>query len=146
MLKRFPISQVRNLAYGLLATEKGVVEGRTVPIDPEGTIRFMNEVDPERLAQLQVINTGVPNPAIATSERLLENWNRVAQTYGADELTERVVLVLFEGNYYYMGFTLLRYGNNWKISSASSVLGNLSPLGTPQITTEEQFQELIGGN
>lgn len=140
------LNQVRSLAYGLLATEKRVVEGQTVLIDPEGTISFMNEVDPERLAQLQVLEMGVPRPDIATTERNLENWSTVAQTYGADELTERVVLFLFEGNYYYAGFTLLRYGDNWKISSASSVLAGLSTFGTPQITTEAAFQELIGGN
>jgi hypothetical protein len=140
------LNQVKNLAYGLLATEKGVVEGRTVPIDPEGTITFMKEVDPERLAQLQVTKIGVPNPEIASTERNLDNWNRQAQIYGADELTERVVLLLFEGDYYYVGFTLLRYGEDWKISSAASPLGNTSAVGAPQKTTEEEFQELVDGN
>lgn len=84
------------MAYGLLTTEKEVLDGVTVIMDPERTIRFKNEVDPERLNQLQVINMGVPNPAIATTERNIKNWNRIPQAYGADELTEQVVLVLFE--------------------------------------------------
>lgn len=140
------LNQVKMLAYGLLATEKGVVEGRTVPLEPEGTTQFREEVDPERLAQLQITKMGVPNPDLASTERNQENWNRQAQIYGADELTERVVLFLFEGDYYYMGFTLLRYGEDWKISGAASMLGNTSPSGAPQKTTEEEFQELITGD
>lgn len=140
------LNQVRNLAYGLLSTEKGMLDGRVVPIDTEGTVRFMKEVNPERLAQLQVMETGLPEPEIAHTERNLDNWNRQAQVYGADELTERVVLILFEGSYYYAGFRLLRYGDNWKISSVTSALGGTSPLGTPQRTTKQEFQELVNGN
>ncbi|MBN1679777.1 MAG: hypothetical protein JW966_05760, partial [Anaerolineae bacterium] len=138
--------QARNLAYGLLLTEKELVEGYTVLMEPEGATQFINEVDPERLAQLQVTKIGVPNPELVSSERNQDNWNRQAQIYGADELTERVVLLLFEGNYYYVGFTLLRYGENWKISNAASLLAGTTSLGVPQITTEEEFQELIGSN
>jgi hypothetical protein len=139
--------QARNLAYGLLTTEQELLDGRPVyNIDPEGTTKFMNEVDPERLAQLQVTKIGIPNPELAHTERNLDNWDKQAQIYGADELTERVVLFLFEGKYYYVGFTLLRYGDNWKISGATSALGGTSASGAPQKTTEEEFQELVDGN
>jgi hypothetical protein len=137
--------QARNLAYGLLSTETELLDGYTVRIDTEGTIKFMEEVDPERLARLQVTEIGVPSPELMYTERNQENFNMQAQIYGADELTERVVLFLFEGDYYYVGFTLLRYGENWKISSANSVLGGTNALGTPQKTTEEEFQELVDG-
>ena len=62
--------------------------------------------------------------------RYLENAARLASIYGADESTERVALFSFEGNYYYLGFTLLRYGDNWKISSQTSPLAGTSALGT----------------
>lgn len=140
------LNQVKNLTYGLLATEKGTVEGRTVPIDAAGTIQFMEEVNPERLAQLQVTMMGVPSPELANHERNQNNWNRIAQVYWADELTERVVLFTFEGDTYLVGFMVLRYGDNWKISSANSVLGNTSVSGAPQPITEEEFQELIGSD
>jgi len=45
---------------------------------------------------------------------------------GADELTERVALVMLEGQGYLVGFTLLRYGDGWKVSSQSPPLA-----GTP---------------
>ncbi len=137
------LNQVKNLAYGLLATENQMTEGYSVRIDAAGTSKFMEEVDPARLAELQVMMIGLPEPHMASDERNLENWNEQAQVYGADELTERVVLFLFEGNYYYTGFTLLRYGENWKISWAASYLGNTNAMGAPQPTTEEEFQELI---
>ncbi|MBN1202071.1 MAG: hypothetical protein JXJ20_09465 [Anaerolineae bacterium] len=140
------LNQARNLAYGLLSTEQELIDGYTVPIDTEGAIQFMKEVDPERLAQLQVTKIGVPYPEIASDERNLNNWNKQAQIYGADELTERVVLLLFEGDYYYVGFTLLRYGEDWKISSAASQLGYTNAVGAPQETTEEEFLELVGGS
>ncbi len=138
------LSQARNLAYALLATENRVVEGQTVLIDPEGTLQFIDEVNPERLDQLQVVKIGLPNPELATSERNLQNWNTIAQIYGAEELTERVALFLFEGNTYLVGFALLRYGDNWKISNASSTLAGLSSFGTPSMTSEDAFDELIG--
>jgi hypothetical protein len=138
------LNQVKNLAYGLLATEKATTEGRTVPMDPAGTIQFREEVNPERLAQLQVVAMGLPAPEMANTERNLNNWHSLAQVYGADEFTERVVLLLFEGDYYYIGFMLLRYGENWKISSAASSLGNTNFNGTPLATTEEGFHGLIG--
>lgn len=142
--------QTRNLAYGLLVPEKigEMADGRILFIEEttEFVNEFINEVNPERLAQLQIVTIAVPLPDLAQDERTLENWARSAQMYGADELTERVVLLLFEENYYYTGFTLLRYGEDWKISLAMSALGYTNSFGFPVQTTEEEFGELIGGN
>lgn len=137
------LSQVKNFAYGLLATEKDVVEGRVFMMEPEGTTRFMDEVDPERLASLRIMDMGIPFPDLTNNELNLENWNEQAQIYGADEFTERVVLLQFEGDTYFMGFTLLRYDESWKISSAASLLGGTSVFGAPMRTTAEDFQDLI---
>ena len=140
------LRQVQYLAYRLLATENGTTEGLTVPMQMEGATQFLEELNPERLAQLQVIEIGVPYPDMMNTERIQENFGKRAQIYGADELTERVVLLSFEGDYYYMGFTLLRYGENWKISGANSPLGNTSAMGTPQEITEEEFEEIIASD
>ncbi len=140
------LNQARNLAYGLLSTEKAMLDGQTVIIDSEGTARFIEEVDPEGLAALQVMKTGVPNPDLMYSERNQENSNSIAEVYGADELTERVVLFMFKGDTYYVGFTLLRYGEDWKINNATSPIGGTSPLGAPQKITAEEFEALISGN
>lgn len=141
------MGQARNLAYGLLTTERELLEGRSVvSIDAERTKRFIDEVDPARLAGLQVVEIGIPRPDVASSPRNLENWDTIARIYGADELTERVVLLRLEGAYAYVGFTLLRYGESWKISNNVSTLGNTSALGVPVPTSEEEFQQMIGSN
>lgn len=137
--------QAKNLAYGFLTPQQELLDGRPVlNMDSEATASFMNEVNPERLAQLEVAKIGLPHPEIAHTERSQEYWNIHAQIYGADELTERVVLLRFEGDYYYVGFALLRYGENWKISNAASAMGSTNALGAPQRTTEAEFEQLIG--
>lgn len=138
--------QTRNLAYGLLATEKGLVEGMTLFLEPEEFAMFANEVNPERLAQLEVVAIDVPYPEIVETERLQEIWNAQARIYGADELTERVALLLFDEEYYFVGFTLLRYGEDWKISIVSSALSGTSALGAPLQTTEEEYQDMVDGD
>ena len=135
--------QTRNFVYGLLSTQQALLAGQTVLIDPEETLMFITEVDPERLDVLEVTAIGIPSPEIAQSERNIEIWNTLAQIYGADEHTERVALLISEGDYYYVGFTLLRYGNDWKISNLASPLGNTNALGAPQQITEDEFRELI---
>jgi hypothetical protein len=140
------LNQVKNLTYGLLATENGMIEGRTVPIDAAGAAQFLEEVNPERLANLQLVEVGVPNPEMAQNENTQRIWQAQAQIYGADELTERVALLLFDEEYYYVGFTLLRYGEDWQISGANSALANTSALGAPSATTVEEFQAMIGSD
>ncbi|MEZ4679649.1 MAG: hypothetical protein R2932_36060 [Caldilineaceae bacterium] len=61
-------------------------------------------------------------------------------------MTERIALFAFEGNHYYVGFTLLRYGESWQISSQHSPLGSTDPLGTPTPTTVEEFESMVSGN
>lgn len=139
------LGQVRNLTYSLLATEKELVKTGFVRMETDGAIQFMGEVDPERLAELQVLEIGIPLPDLASSERNQENWNIWAQIYRADEFAERVVLLEFEGETYFMGFGILRYGENWKISTASSALGGTDATGAPAPTTADDFQDLIRG-
>lgn len=135
--------QTRNLAYGLLATEKSLVEGQVLLLEPEQFAMFATEVNPERLAELEVVEIGLPFPEFSLTERAQEIWSAQAGMYGADELTERVVLFLFEDEYYFTGFNVLRYGDNWKISFASSVIAGSSALGGPTPTTLEEFQDMI---
>jgi len=66
--------------------------------------------------------------------------------YGADESTERVALFSFEGQDHYVGFMLLRYGDNWKISRQDSPLAGTNALGVPQKTTPAEFKKLISSN
>jgi hypothetical protein len=135
-------SRVRILAYSLLSDEKTGDGSPLTNMDAERTARFMKAVDPKRLAALEVRKIGRPDPTLMDSAKYRDNVAKTALSYGADESTERVVLLSFEQNYYSLGFTLFRYGENWKISSATSALANSNALGAAQPTTVEEFDSL----
>jgi hypothetical protein len=134
-------SQVKIFAYSLLSTQD-IDYSQTTLMDVDTAVSFMNEVDPSRLAQLEVQEIGLPNPEIMSSDRYKENALKIALVYGADDSTERVALFSFEQNDYMLGFTLLQYGENWKISSLSSPIANTSVLGGAGKTTKEEFESM----
>lgn len=134
------LSQVRNLVYGLLSGEE--IDGRTIaPVDAERIAAFVAAVDPARLAGIRVLDVRGPEPELATDERYLETITRMAAVYGADELTERLALIELDGSTYGLGFTLLRYGDTWKVSGQQSVLGGTTVFGTAEPMTREEFVE-----
>jgi len=130
--------QVQFLTYGLLSTS-ALIEGKSVESDAAGATAFENETDPSRLESLTVIKIASPSADIASSARYLAVAASQAKTYGADELVERIALLSFEGTYSYIGFTLLRYGDNWGVSSQVSALAGTSSLGVPTPVTPEAF-------
>jgi len=141
---------VKIFAYSLLSSEmvydRSALPG-LVKMDTERINRFMKDVDPKRLANLRVTQIGLPDKTRMNSASYLKNAANIALTYGADESTERVALFSFEQNYYYLGFTLLRYGENWKISDLRSALADiLYRTGVLQKTTVEKFGDMISGN
>jgi hypothetical protein len=137
------VSRVKIFTYSLLSGEK-VDDGSVITnMDTERINSFMKDVDPKRLYGLEVRKIGLPNKTLMSNAKYLENTAKIALIYGADESTERVALFTFEQNYYYLGFTLLRYGENWKISSPTSALANSNILGAPQKTTVEEFESMI---
>jgi hypothetical protein len=138
------LGQVRNLTYGLLSDE--VVDGSLIaPVDTERIAAFVAAVDPSRLAGLAVVDIRLPEPEVMASERYLDNVAQLAAAYGADEMTERLALVDLDGTTYGLGFTLLRYGDQWLVSSQSSAIGGTSALGTAEPMTRAAFDERTGG-
>ena len=138
-------TRVKMFAYSLLSSET-VDEGMPIQMDPERTANFVQDINPERLARLEVKQVELPDETLMNSDRYLENSATLAGIYGADELTERVVLFSFEENDYLLGFTLLRYDDTWKISSQTSPLAGTSAQGTPQQTSVEEFESMINGD
>ena len=132
--------QVKFLTYGLLTTSK-VIEAKTVQMDAEGAAGFVAELDATRLSRLTIEAIRMPSPTLMASERYVANAGKQALVYGADESTERVVLLRFEGLHYGIGFTLLRFGESWKISNQSSPIAGTSNLGAPAPTTPEAFMQ-----
>ncbi len=108
------LGQVRNLAYSLLSTES--IDGTLiVPADKARADAFAAQVDVTRLANLTVEDIRFPNATLQDDARYLANAAALASIYDADEMTERLALVSLDGRQYAIGFTLLRYGNDWKV-------------------------------
>ena len=55
-------------------------------------------------------------------------------------------MLSFEDKDYLLGFTLLRYGDSWKVTYQTSNLAGTSALGTVEPTTPEEFAGLIASN
>ncbi len=139
------LSQVRNLAYSLLSAE--TIDGGIIANPGSERVQaFVTDVDPSRLSGIELVQIGAPSPNLLTSTRFQENAAKQAAIYGADELTERVALLSFEDKDYLLGFTLLRYGNSWKVTYQTSNLAGTSALGTVEPTTPEEFAGLIASN
>lgn len=139
------LNQVNLLTLSLLSSEE--ISPVPIPgVDSERVARFVRELDPMRLAGLEIVSIGRPDEALMDSPRYLEHAARFAGIYGADEQTERVVLLSFEERLFVIGFTLLRYGESWKIGSQSSPLGRTEADGTARESTLEEFEDLIAGN
>jgi hypothetical protein len=135
--------QARFLAYGLLMPSSPLLEGKPVKMDGTEAAAFAAAADAGRLAGLRLEQVGLPSPELTQSERYIANSTRMAATYGADEATERVALVAFEGGHYAIGFMLLRYGDGWAVQAQHSPIAGMSALGTPVPASPEAFAELI---
>ncbi len=133
--------QVKLFAFSLLSSEPIDLSTATV-MDGDAARKFAQDVDPSRLSGVKLLKVGLPGKDIMSNERYIANAKRSAATVGADESTERVALFSFEGSDYMLGFTLLRFGDNWKIYTVSSPIANTSALGIAVQMSEADFDEL----
>lgn len=49
----------------------------------------------------------------------------------------------FDGLTFVVGFSLLRYGDDWTVVDQSSAIANLSLLGAPKRMTPEEFEKML---
>jgi hypothetical protein len=136
------LSRVKIFVYSLLSSEKVDDSSVITNMDAARIAKFMKDVDPKRLSGLELKKIGLAGKTIMDSAKYRDNAAKSALSYGADDSTERLALFSFEQNDYYLGFTLLRYGDNWKISTPTSALANTNALGAPEKTTAEDFDSL----
>jgi hypothetical protein len=138
LLSRYS-QQITFFCYSFYATES---LDMTTPIneEPERIDAFIASVNPEQLADLTIAKMF---KITASSEKLLDVWQQQAAPIGAEEITEFVVLYELSGDYFMGGFHLLRYGEFWKIDTLSSVLANMSAMGTVSRTTPEDLEAFI---
>ncbi len=124
------LGQTRMLIYGLL-TDLDPDGGIVAPVDRAWAEALMGQLDASRLADLQIGEIAFPIPDKEHDERYVAAMNRMAEVYGANEATERVALIGLDGRSWLVGFTLLRFGDEWRVASQSSPLSGLSASGAP---------------
>jgi hypothetical protein len=136
------VNQLKYYIYAFLAPEVDFTMTQVAP-DAKWLDRLVRDLDPSRLAGLEVIEMGLPMPSIFNTQRNLENMRKRAAPFGADTSTELVVLYRFEKKYYYSGFSFLRYGDYWKIDSLASYIAGTGVIGGVEETTFAEFGNLI---
>ena len=133
------LRNVLMLAYGLLSSEE-IDSGVIFPVDKAWADLFAFIIDPTRLADIELVAIKLADEELQADSRYLENAAKQAAGFGADELTERLALFEFEGELFELGFTLLRYGDDWRVMRQSSPLAGTEPIGTARLTTLEEFE------
>lgn len=134
--------QVQLLIYGLMTTDD-FVNSSVIRMDAAGIADFANTVRAERLKDLSLVKVGIPVPEVLNSERHQAIMASIADSNGADEMTERVALLSFEGNHYAIGFSLLRYGDDWAVFSQTSRAAATNVLGAPGRMSPNGFEEML---
>ena len=122
--------QVQFLTYGLLDTSS-LEHWRPHVMDRTDAAAFANDINPARLEALTIGDISAPQLPVESQERDLAFAAGEALIYGADEHAERGAVINFEGASYVIGFTLLRYGDTWGVSSQSSPILGTNPMGSP---------------
>jgi len=136
------LDQVRMLAYSLLSeTPIGSETIRATDLDPDPLHwgqEFVRQVDPSRLAGITLIDIVHADPERAEKEWYRSLWSSRQAELGADDATERLAIISFEGETYAVGFTLLRYGDEWFVDFQSSAVAGTDPIGIAMPYTVEE--------
>jgi hypothetical protein len=135
-------AQLQFLVYGLMTTSD-VVDGVTVTMDATAAQDLVDVLRADRLSGLKLEEIAIPMASIQNGERYQVNATRLAKSYGAGSMTERVALVSFEGLNFAVGFTLLEYDGQWRIMSQNSALLGFPASGAPKRIQAGEFVELI---
>jgi hypothetical protein len=137
--------QVKVLTYSLLtlSSDEAADMGMFMQMESSRISSFISGLDSKRLTGLKMQQIGAPNLGSVDESKIQAAMTRSALALGADEQTERMVLFSFEGDYYYLGFTLLRYGDDWKVYQQYSNLAGTDLYGVPQKTTVQDFQSML---
>ena len=136
-------NQVRGLALSLLTSQP--VDQPIVPVTADQAQQYVKSADPSQLAGLKVVEIKFPSAKFAADSKTLANFAAQAKVYGADELTERLALVAWNGKDYAVGFTLVRYGSDWKVLNQVSNLAGTPVTGAAQPVTQSGFDASVAG-
>ncbi len=137
------VNQMKMMVYSFFVPE--VKEGITMYVGggADEAKKFAEAVDPGKLKNLKLLRIDPPMQNILYSEKNIESFQKVAKFYGAQDMTERIVLYELDGKIYLGGFGLLRYGDGWKIQRLYSNLAGSSVAGTVDETTMDAYASLL---
>lgn len=134
--------QIKMLLYSFFVTA-GLEGSSVAPADRAYALEFQEAVAAEQLAGLRLLRVDPPKKAVLESEKNRENFARMAEIYGAQEMTERIVLYELGGRTFLGGFGLYRYGSGWKICRLHSSLAGLSPTGAAVEASPEEYAGML---
>jgi hypothetical protein len=133
---------VQMYSFGLLSDKRA--EGNlVVDMSDRDIDAFIRAVNPARLAALKIVRIDKPVRSIFDSAKVTSLFKKQAVPEGADELTERIALVWLDGQHYWGGFRLVRYGASWRIRDLVSILASSPrPVGK---TTVAEYEGVVAG-
>ena len=139
------LGQVRSLVFSLLSDIE--IDGIPVPdVDRAWALDFIQDVDPSRLDALTLIDVQIVNDDFLDSTQYQVIAALQARTAGVDEFTERLALFSFGGDLFYVGFTLVRNGDSWKVSEQFAPAAGTNAFGSATPITADEWDELTGGS
>ena len=138
------LGQVKMLSYSLLST--GTVDSNPILADGPQASAFAQQVDPARLAGLQVVEIRPVTATIDNDPKYRANATAEAAVYGATNSEQRLALVALGGSDYEVGFTLFQYPSGWKVFLQSASLSSLPSSGAAQQITQTDFEQQTSGS
>ena len=97
---------------------------------------YIESVDTGNLKDLTVERVELAAQKTQNQDETQERLEQEAKVYGADERREYVALFTVGETSYIQGFTLDRYGEDWKIFSLTSELAGTSSYGVPTVADQ----------
>jgi hypothetical protein len=140
---------IQYFTYSLMMTNNPVIidaltEGTSYanPNYPTAATDMFDAVQAKRLSELSISKIGTPLPEKVNSERQQRLFSQHARNFRGDAATERVVLVSFDGLNFLVGFSLIRYGDDWLVERVTSWIAETSSLAPAKRITPDEFDAL----
>ncbi|WP_026793313.1 hypothetical protein [Pleomorphomonas oryzae] len=135
---------IQYFTYSLMA-KNALQEGKTYVIadQPTAAMDMFNAVQAKRLSELSISKIGTPSPEKVNSERQQRLFSQHAKIFQGDAATERVALLSFDGLDYLIGFSLIRYGDDWLIEEMMSRIADIGFFEPAKRITPDEFEALI---
>jgi len=128
-MEYFILQQLSWMALSIALPDEyeGFLEMRTIVDTAINFDRVVDDMDPERLQRLEIIEIGSSH--LLANERHTEHLARQAEVHGADAATSRAVLYKIDSEYFVGGLQLFQYNGSWLISALNDALIDQPAIG-----------------